>query len=380
MKRLISLLLAFVFSFIIVIAPSASGSDDFPVSSTASATAFVLMDADTGEVLAGRNSDLPLPMASTTKIMTCIVALEEGILSDEVVIPKEAVGVEGSSIYLTKDEKLSLEELLYGLMLESANDAAVAIACHISGSVDAFVEKMNAKACAIGMNHSMFQNPHGLPTDSHYSTARDLSKLMKYSLQNEVFCEVISTKTKNISAPNEKTRYLSNHNKLLRLYEDCIGGKTGFTKAAGRCLVSAAERDGKTLICSTLGDPDDWRDHMSLYDYGFSQYSTRVLSEAGAYQFSVPVVGGEKSEIVIFNRDSFSLSLRDSEKIDCRFEVPKFVYAGVNAGDVIGSVVLLRDQKEIKRLPLFSQETVLSRKESLSFWEKIWQNIILWID
>ncbi len=380
MKKFLSLVFALILCFYITDPVFASSVQEIPVYSTASATSFVLMDADTGDVLSSRNSDLPLPMASTTKIMTCILALEEKDLDDQVVIPKEAVGVEGSSVYLTKGEKLKLEELLYALMLESANDSAVAIACHVSGGVDAFVEKMNEKAGEIGMSTTRFQNPHGLPSDTHYSTARDLAKLMKYCLQNSTFCEMTGAKTHSISAPGGKTRYLSNHNKLLRLYEDCIGGKTGYTKAAGRCLVSAAQRNGKTLICSTLGDPNDWKDHMALFDYGFSQYTDQVISDIGSHRFTIPVIGGKTSEISVYNKDVFSLPLRQGEVIQTKIELPRFVYAGVKDGDEIGYVVHYRGEKEIKRIPLVAEESALWREEKLSFWQRFWQTIKLWIN
>ena len=382
MRRFICLLLSLLLLFAFTVSAFASDEDlvSTPVFSGASATSYILMDGDTGAVLSSRNCDLPLPMASTTKIMTCVLALEEKSISDQVTVPKEAVGVEGSSVYLTSSETLSLEELLYALMLESANDAAVAIACHVSGSVDAFVEKMNEKAKEIGMKCTQFQNPHGLPADLHYSTARDLSILMKYALSNPVFCEMIETKTFSISAPEGKTRYLSNHNKLLRLYSDCIGGKTGYTKVAGRCLVSAAQRDGKKLICSTLGDPNDWKDHMSLFDYGFSLYSKKLISEVGDHCYTVSVVGGKSSEVKVTNTASFSVPLRAEEQIVCKVEVPKFVYAGISSGDEIGTVIFYRDKEEINRLPLVAEKSVSPREEKLSFWENLWQNFIIWLN
>ena len=245
--------------------------------SNVSASSFFLMDGFTGSCLSQRNCDISLPMASTTKMMTCIVALEQASLSDLVEIPKEAVGVEGSSVYLKQGECLTVEELLFALMLESANDAAVAIALHVSESIDDFALLMNEKAKSLGMKSTNFRNPHGLPCEGHYSSARDLCKLLAYGMQNEAFRVFVGTGKTTISAPDSGKRFLSNHNKLLRIYDPCVGGKTGFTKEAGRCLVTAAEKNGRILICATLGDPNDWIDHVALFDYGFSLFQERKI-------------------------------------------------------------------------------------------------------
>lgn len=366
----------------ILLGPMAHASaDDLPSVSafSTSAHSFFLMDADSGDELLKSNPDQALPMASTTKMMTAIIAIEKCALSDVVTIPKDAVGVEGSSIYLIAEEKLTLEELLFGLMLESANDAAVAIAIHTSGSIEAFSDLMNEKAAEIGMAGSHFCNPHGLQTEGHFSTARDLCLLMRYCMKSEAFRMFTGTQTKNISAPGEKTRYLSNHNKLLRLYDGCIGGKTGYTKTAGRCLVSVAERNGKELICATLGDPNDWKDHIQLFDYGFSLYSERNILEKGALSFSVPIIGGQREEVRVFNEEEFSLFLREEESVELSVELPRFCYAGVSEGQCIGEAVYSKNGEEIKRIPLCCDSNVDKKEEKLSFFKKIWQTICLWI-
>ncbi len=361
-------------------ASSFNESADIPVFSNASAQSYLLMDAKTGDVLSSRNPDLKLPMASTTKIMTCIVALERAVLSDEVSVHKDAVGIEGSSVYLIKDEKLKLEELLYALMLESANDAAAAIALHVSESIPAFALLMNETAKRIGMDSTVFVNPHGLSVDGHYSTARDLCKLMRYAMQNEAFRVITGTETMTISAPNGKTRFLSNHNKLLRIYEDCIGGKTGFTKKAGRCLVTSAKRGDTELVCTTLGDPDDWRDHCALFDYGFSLYSSRQIVDAGEIRFEIPVIGGKAKHVCASNRDAFSCLVRNEEKIVFSVELPRFVYAPVKEGAKIGEAIFKNGDLEIGRLPIYLDDEVIKKVEKLSFWEKIMQKISLWFD
>ncbi len=382
-KRLFSFF-CFLLSFALLSgAVLASGyfaeSGSVPVMGSVSAQSYALMDADTGEVLKQLNADLPLPMASTTKIMTCLVALEEGDLAKEISVPQEAVGIEGSSVYLVRGETLTLSELLYALMLESANDAAVAIALHISGSVSDFVAKMNEKAAQIGMTNTHFTNPNGLPDDAHHSTAKDLSILMCCAMKNEAFAEIASTQTKTIRAPEGKSRFLSNHNRLLRNYEPCVAGKTGFTKTAGRCLVTAAQKDGKLLVCTTLGAPDDWNDHKELYQYGFSLYSERTLAQPASFSFSLPVVGGMENAVSVTNSDSVLLALRQEQTVDTVVELPPFSYAPVKAGDQVGRVLFLLNGKEVAQLPLLAGESIKQKEIKLSFWQKIWNRIWEWI-
>ncbi len=368
-----------VFAVIIFITPAfASKPDAVETVAGLSAQSHCLMDADTGKVLSSSNADQVLPMASTTKIMTCILALEVASPAAEVVIPKEAVGVEGSSVYLTNGEKLSLEELLYALMLESANDAAVAIAHFIDGSIEAFAERMNQKAQTLGMTSTYFKNPHGLPCDGHYSTARDLCRLMAYCMENEVFAQITATKTKSISAPDGKTRFLSNHNRLLRSLETCIGGKTGYTKTAGRCLVTAAEEKEKTLVCATLGDPNDWKDHISLFGYGFSLYEEKRLAETESLSVEIPVVGGKEKKLRCVNADSLTLCLLADETPKMHWELPQFVYAPTEAGDVLGEAVFTLNGEEIGRVTVIARDGTEKEQLELNFFEKIWNTIKMW--
>lgn len=348
--------------------------------SNVSASAFFLMDGFTGAALSQRNCDISLPMASTTKIMTCIVALERASLSDLVVIPKEAVGIEGSSVYLKQGESLTLEELLFALMLESANDAAVAIALHVSESIDDFALLMNEKAKVLGMRSTNYRNPHGLPCEGHYSSARDLCKLLAYGMQNEAFRVFVGTGKTTISAPNSGKRFLSNHNKLLRIYDSCVGGKTGFTKEAGRCLVTAAEKKGRILICATLGDPNDWIDHVALFDYGFSLLQERKILSPCEINHTIAVIGGVKDRVQIQNPDEYSIYLRDGENVSMHIEAPVFIYADVRKGQAIGSVVLTLDEKEVARFELVSTQDISKREDKLSFWQKIKQIIGMWIN
>lgn len=248
-------------SAVLVLALSAAAVDPPSVS----AKSAILYDCTASRVLLEKNADEKSLIASTTKIMTALVVAENCNEADPVRIPPEAVGIEGSSMYLKEGEVLSVQDLLYGLMLQSGNDAAVALAIYCGGSVEGFVDLMNEKAKELSLTQTHFANPNGLDHDDNYSTARDMAVLTQYALENPVFAELVDTKTATVGGG----RCLTNHNKLLWRYDGCIGVKTGFTRAAGRILVSAAERNGRRLVVVTIGAPDDWNDHAKLLDYGF---------------------------------------------------------------------------------------------------------------
>ena len=236
------------------------------------AKAECVMEVNSRRILYEARGDLRLPMASTTKVLTAITVLELcQDISEEVVIPQEAVGIEGSSVYLKSGEELTVRALLYALMLRSANDAAAALAYSISGSIEDFSLLMNKKAEELGLTDTNFENPHGLDSKNHYTTATDLARLTAYALKNPIFKEITST-YKTVIDSSLQSRLLINHNKLLSSYQGCIGVKTGYTRKSGRSLVSAAERDGIMLIAVTINAPDDWKDHTRLLDYGFSLY------------------------------------------------------------------------------------------------------------
>lgn len=227
-----------------------------------SAAAAVLMDADSGRLLYDKNGEKRMLIASTTKLMTALVALEQGGLQQEITVTGGHMA-EGSSMYLRPGEKLTLETLLYGLLLSSGNDAALAVTECMGGAVP-FVARMNEKAAELGMENTHFTNPNGLDDEAHYSTAEDMAKLAAAAMDDPVLRRVASTRTARIGG-----RTLTNHNKLLSRVEGCVGLKTGYTRAAGRTLVSCAERDGVRLVAVTLQDGDDWNDHASLYEQGF---------------------------------------------------------------------------------------------------------------
>lgn len=252
-----------------------------------SARYYVLMDGDTGEILCGKGIHEQALIASTTKIMTAMLAIENLDPNMLFVVPAQAVGIEGSSVYLREGEQITVKELLYGLMLHSGNDAAVALALAVDGSVKDFVFRMNLKAQELGMSHTHFDNPNGLDSKSHYSTAHDLAVLTREALRNSAFREVVGEKEITIGS-----RSFRNHNRLLWMGDGILGVKTGYTRAAGRILVSAACRKGRTLIAVTICDGNDWVDHLNLYEQGFSLYDSRCLINKGQVLCHVPLMDG----------------------------------------------------------------------------------------
>ena len=245
-----------------------------------SAKSHIVIDAKSGRIISQRNADSVLPMASTTKIMTGLLACESNKLTEIVQISSFAAITEGSSLWLKPGEKQTLLDLTYGLMLKSGNDAAVAIAEHLAGNIDAFAVIMNKKARDIGAINTHFVNPHGLDSEKHYTTARDLALITREALKNRTFSKIVSTKEYIIPFVGEKwNRKITNHNKLLWRLEGCNGVKTGFTKRCGRCLVSSAKRGNEHLICVTLDAPDDWNDHTELLEQGFEKYESISLAQ-----------------------------------------------------------------------------------------------------
>jgi len=286
-----------------------------------------------------------------------------------VAVPKEAVGVEGSSVYLVANERLTMEQLLYALMLESANDAATAIAVLTAGSVEDFAILMNRKATELGLADTAFENPHGLDGEGHYTTARDLARLTAYALKNETFRKIVSTYKQTIPLNGDQgTRVLLNHNRLLRSYEGCIGVKTGFTKRSGRCLVTAAEREGVTLVAVTLKAPDDWDDHKRMLDYGFGAVERVTLLDDSGYVGAVPTVGGVTDRLHFLAEGPVSVTLpRGERNIRAVYEHFRFYYAPITEGDVIGRMVWYDGDREIASTSLIAAETVEKGKKKRAF-------------
>lgn len=299
-----------------------------------SAASAILVDGESGRVLFEKNSRQRRAIASITKLMTALVAVETGkSLDEEVEIKPEWTGIEGSSIYLRPGEKISMKSLLYGLLLQSGNDAAVAIAGYCSGDTGAFVEQMNVKAGELGMDETCFANPNGLSEDGHYSTAYDMALLGRACLGNEILAEIMATRSITIG-----TRTFTNHNKLLWRYDGCTGMKTGYTERAGRTLVSSAESDGQTLVAVTLHAPDDWNDHSKLFDYGFEVFPERLLCSDGKVIQRIPVCGGFSSFIPAVTSDEVCYPLTEEECVTAKITLPDILDAPVERGEVVGKL------------------------------------------
>ena len=341
-----------------------------------SAKSALLMEADSGRVLWAHGADEPLPMASTTKIMTALVALELAAPDTAIPIPASAVGVEGSSVYLVEGEVRTLEELLYALLLESANDAAAAIAIGLSGSIEDFAKEMNATAVRLGLSSTHFTNPHGLSDEEHYTTAYELALITQAALRIPLIAEIVATRKFSIPHPTaDGVRVLINHNRLLRTYEGCIGVKTGFTKQSGRCLVSAAERDGVRLIAVTLHASDDWKDHAAMLDYGFSICTSVSLAEIDAYRIPLPLVGSKDGYVLVHNKDALRITLPTSHgPIRSVVELARFDYAPLPAAATVGRVRFFCDsdrdgtEEEIGQVPLVTAAEAPARPVRRGFW------------
>jgi len=350
-----------------------------PAPPQVSAEAAALIDVQSGRILYSKNGQKKMRIASLTKTMTAIVAIESGRLQDVVTVPPEAVGVEGSSIYLKRNERLTLEELLYGLMLRSGNDAAVAIAVHVGGSVPGFVHLMNEKAALIGMTDTQFTNPHGLDdSNMHYSTAEDMARLSAYALRNPVFRQIVATKVKEISWEGEEwNRRLLNKNKLLHLYKGADGVKTGYTKLAKRCLAASATRDGRQLATITLNAPNDWNDAAKLLDWGFQHYPLKELAKLGQSVKPDPAVPMEEGiRLVASNSFAYPLEKEETDDVQSRVVMEQSAVTSEMDGKIVGFLQFRLKDKMIGQVPLMAQLQKPAwselRQTAESFWQKLW--------
>ena len=313
-----------------------------------SAGAAALLHADTGTVLYSANADTPMGIASTTKIMTALLVIERCDPDDPVEILPEDTDAEGSSMYLEAGRTYTVRELLYGLMLASGNDAALALARHCGGTVEGFVALMNEKAAELGLTRTHFCNPHGLDAEGHVSTARELALLTCRAMENETFREIVSTNDITIN----NLTYV-NHNKLLRTCDGCIGVKTGYTEACGRTLVSCAERDGTRFVCVTLHDPDDWADHTALLDWAFENWEYREIT--ASYQLAV-LSGTEPA--CTAEAEPARLLLRAGQQPALRAELPRFLFAPLHRGETIGTLTAVSPDGLEVRTPLICRSEV----------------------
>ncbi len=363
MKNKILLLLLISIIFI--------SSYSYGIKPSISAQSAILVDMESGRVLFQLNPYNRLPMASTTKIMTGLIALEEGNLDDKVEIKSNSVGIEGSSIYLYEGEILSLEDLLYGLMLRSGNDASVAIADHIGGSTEKFVSMMNEKANRIGANNTNFTNPHGLHDDNHYTTAYDLALITRKAMNIDKFTEIVSSKM--WKAHREKNNLFYNKNNTLWEYKGGNGVKTGYTMRAGRCLVSSATRKGQTLIAIVLNDRNWFEDCYSLLDYGFKEFNNYVILDEGQYLMEIPVMHGRKDTVPAVVKSLFAYPLKEEEikEIKLHIDVPDEIVAPIEKGNIIGKAKVYLDGVLIHEECIIAKESV----PELGYFEKIIKKI-----
>ena len=360
MIRLLAILLSFV-----LLPASLSTTLPSAAKPTVNAAGYALVEAEDLYVISSFCENERLSPASTTKIMTALVAIENTRPDEIVTVSEKAAGTEGSSAYLRKGEKLSVKDLLYCLMLQSANDAATALAEHIAGSEEAFALLMNEKAAKLGLKNTHFENPHGLDASTHRTSAYDLAALTAAALRNTVFAGIVSTKSITVGQ-EENARRLTNHNRLLFSLDGCIGVKTGYTIASGRCLVSACVKNGTTLICVTLGCRDDWEAHRALYAYGFQKVRRFGVSD---FSLCLPLAGAKEQSVTLRAEDYSFLSSPDarfSYEICC----PHFLFPPIERGEKAGELILKSDGREIVRLALKAEEEI-KETEKPGFFKKL---------
>lgn len=359
MKRLFA-----AFFAILLLFPACRAAEPISVS----AASAILVDAESGLVLYEKNPYEKRLIASTTKLMTALVAVESTPNLDCVIPIKTEYQAEGSSMYLRTGEEVTLEGLLYGLLLSSGNDAALAIAGGCAGDVDTFVTWMNQRAADLGMKDTHFANPNGLDAESHYSTAADMVLLARAVLENETLAQIVGTRSISIAG-----RSLTNHNKLLWRYEGCTGMKTGYTDAAGRTLVSSACRDGQTLICVTLKDPDDWDDHVKLFDYGFETFPRYPLARAGKVFRAIPVTGSLLSRVEVETASDVAYPLTADERVRARITLPDQVTAPLKKGAIAGKLTFLVGEEIVGETYLLYTSDVPENIPQPNLFERITQ-------
>lgn len=367
MKKLLRILAAALAG---AFALSLAGIPAYAAPENISAVSAIVIEAQTGTVLWEHNSREKRAMASTTKIMTALLTIEAGDLDREFTVDPLAIMVEGTSMGLREGDRVSRRDLLYGILLPSGNDAANAAAVSVSGSMTAFVKLMNSRARELGLNDTHFATPSGLDADGHYTTACDLARLAAYALRDDTFREIVGCSSADVEFGNPPyKRTLYNSNKMLKRYDGAIGVKTGFTDNARRCLVSAAERDGATLVAVTLNAPDDWNDHTKMLDYGFTQVRAYPLETSCAEK--VAVAGTGQSVGVYAHKTTLALTTEQRTKLTRRVLLPGFVYGSVERGDKLGELLFLIDGEVVGRVPLFADGNVDVPQEEQGFFSRL---------
>jgi D-alanyl-D-alanine carboxypeptidase (penicillin-binding protein 5/6) len=348
MKKILSVMVAICLLFMQVTAMAMAES----------AECACVINALTGEVVFSKNPDMRHSMASTTKIMTAVIALERSGADEIVTVSDVAAAKEGSSAYLSGGDEIKMSDLLYGLMLNSGNDAAAAVAEHIAGGESEFADLMNEKAAEIGLSNTHFSNPSGLDDDEHYTTARDMANLAAYAMKNEKFREIVSAPThKAVISNTGNTLYFSNHNKMIELYDGATGIKTGYTKKTGRCLVSSAKRDNMEFIAVTLNSPNDWNEHAAMLDYAFSLYYPRSVVEKNSRMKCADING---KRYFFSAADSFFVPMKKDGSSNCEaiIHMAQNINAPINKGEKAGYVEIKYNGKNIGSVDIVSEEDI----------------------
>ncbi|MDE5052046.1 D-alanyl-D-alanine carboxypeptidase [Niallia taxi] len=333
-----------------------------------SANSAILMEQESGRVIYEKDAHTQRRIASITKIMTAILAIESGKMNDMVTISENAVRTEGSSIYLKAGDKIPLEDLVYGLMLRSGNDAATAIAEYVGGSLDGFVYLMKQKAEEIGMKDTNFENPHGLDDhENHYSTAYDMALLTRYAMENDMYKKIAGTEKYRSEDPDgDWDRVWKNKNKLLTgLYEYTTGGKTGFTKLAKRTLVSTAEKDGVELIAVTLNDPDDWDDHINMYESAFKNYKMALVLEKGKVKTKDSFY---KNKLYVKEDIAYPITAKEEEGLEVKYKLSKvkgdWEKQEQNVPDIVGNAEIYLDGKLVDSTAIYYEHAKVKKNKS----------------
>jgi serine-type D-Ala-D-Ala carboxypeptidase (penicillin-binding protein 5/6) len=337
-----------------------------------SAKQAAVIDVQSGRILYEKNADQKTLIASLTKVVTAIVAIESGKLNDTVTISANAAKQEGSSIYLEPGETYKLKDLLYGMMLRSGNDAATAIAEHVGGSVAGFAVKMNQLAKKLGLKETNFANPHGLDHDQHYSSAHDMAILTAYALKNPIFKEIVATKTKTIPWPGKEwDRTMRNKNKMLDQYDGADGVKTGYTKKAGRCLISSASKNGRQIAVVVLNDSNDWVDSANLLDYGFNKYQMVTLAGPKELVKTIPVSRGTATSVDVVSIQMIQYPIRADEKtaIQKQIDLPNTIAAPIRAGHILGTMTVSLHGVKLGTVTLVPKVPV----RNIGFWKTMQQ-------
>ena len=351
--------LCFAAALMMLLAPLGVSSAEDDDDATAGAEGAVLIEASTQRVVLERDAQKKLPMASTTKVMTALIAIERCGLDEMVAVPDLAVGAEGSSMYLRHGEKLSMRDLLYGLMLTSGNDAAIAIAMHICGSVEQFADLMNKRARQLGCLNTHFVTPNGLHRDDHYTTALDLARITTAAMQNETFRTIVGT-TYYQTATGDHIRHVKNKNRTLWQYEGGCGVKTGYTKASGRCLAFAAKRGDTLLIGVILNAPKLWDVAFGMLDKGFDTIETRTFMTASQRVRTISVHGGDKKtlELVAKGDILYPIDKNGADSVELRVTAPAALAAPVEAGQAVGTLTLYVNGRDVASTELCAAEGV----------------------